>query len=69
VYDVEILKFPGGEKAQASYVRKKVLPRDRITRILDDPDEDLLEIGTFAGLGMPYGDVPSAGTICCEFKL
>ncbi|XP_018027073.2 methylcrotonoyl-CoA carboxylase beta chain, mitochondrial-like [Hyalella azteca] len=65
----ELVRLGGGEKAQASYVRKKVLPRDRITRILDDPDEDLLEIGIFAGLGMPYGDVPSAGTICCIGKV
>ncbi|KAF2363188.1 Acetyl-CoA carboxylase [Trinorchestia longiramus] len=59
----------GGEKAQASYARKKILPYDRINRILDDPSEDVIRIGTFTGLGMPYGDVPSAGLVCCIGKV
>ena len=41
---------------------KKMLARDRIRRILD-PDTELWELGMTAGLGMEYGDVPTAGTV------
>ena len=41
---------------------KKMLARDRIRRILD-PDTELWELGMTAGLGLEYGDVPTAGTV------
>lgn len=54
----------GGEKGIKRHVErnKKVLVRDRIKHILDK-DLPTLEIGTFAGFGMPYGDVPCAGMV------
>ena len=39
-----------------------MLARDRIRRILD-PDTELWELGMTAGLGLEYGDVPTAGTV------
>ena len=49
----------GGERGAKKHieVNKKVLVRDRIRRILDD-DADFFELGTTAGLGLDYGDVP-----------
>ena len=41
---------------------KKVLPRERIARILDD-GAPFLELSLQAGLGMEYGDVPNAGVV------
>uniref|UniRef100_A0A671QKJ0 methylcrotonoyl-CoA carboxylase n=1 Tax=Sinocyclocheilus anshuiensis TaxID=1608454 RepID=A0A671QKJ0_9TELE len=40
---------------------RKVLVRDRLRMLLDD--EDYLELSPFAGLGLPYGDIPSAGCL------
>jgi len=46
------------------YQRTKMLPRDRISRLWDEEEEGgMLELGTLAGLGMKYGDVPGAGVI------
>lgn len=55
-------KKGGGDKAVERHVKvsKKLLPIDRLKRLVDD-DSDFLEIGSIAGMGMPYGDVPSAG--------
>ncbi|KAL6458979.1 hypothetical protein MHYP_G00324510 [Metynnis hypsauchen] len=53
----------GGVNAIARHTQKnkKVLVRDRLRMLLDD--EDFLELSPFAGLGLPYGDIPSAGCI------
>jgi 3-methylcrotonyl-CoA carboxylase beta subunit len=53
----------GGEAARAKHVaRGKLLPRDRVDRLLD-PGTPFLEVGQLAALGM-YGDeAPSAGII------
>jgi len=53
----------GGEAARAKHVaRGKLLPRDRVDRLLD-PGTPFLEVGQLAAYGM-YGDeAPSAGII------
>ncbi|KAK2841161.1 hypothetical protein Q7C36_012740 [Tachysurus vachellii] len=53
----------GGENAIARHTQrnKKVLVRDRLRMLLDD--DDFLELSPFAGLGLPYGDIPSAGCL------
>ncbi|XP_026125037.1 methylcrotonoyl-CoA carboxylase beta chain, mitochondrial isoform X2 [Carassius auratus] len=53
----------GGENAIARHTlrNRKVLVRDRLRMLLDD--EDYLELSPFAGLGLPYGDIPSAGCL------
>uniref|UniRef100_A0AAR2LQQ1 methylcrotonoyl-CoA carboxylase n=1 Tax=Pygocentrus nattereri TaxID=42514 RepID=A0AAR2LQQ1_PYGNA len=53
----------GGVNAIAHHTQKnkKVLVRDRLRMLLDD--EDYLELSPFAGFGLPYGDIPSAGCI------
>ncbi|XP_076134095.1 biotin-dependent 3-methylcrotonyl-coenzyme A carboxylase beta1 subunit [Alosa pseudoharengus] len=53
----------GGENAVLRHTQrnKKLLVRDRLHRLLDD--EDYLELSPFAGLGLPYGDIPSAGCL------
>ena len=54
----------GGPKGIERHVvkNKKMLARDRIRRILD-PGTELWELGMTAGLGLEYGDVPTAGTV------
>ncbi|XP_076860006.1 biotin-dependent 3-methylcrotonyl-coenzyme A carboxylase beta1 subunit isoform X2 [Brachyhypopomus gauderio] len=58
----EVLKG-GGEKGIARHTlkNKKILVRDRLHKLLDD--DDYLELSPFAGLGLSYGDIPSAGCI------
>ncbi|CAK6982098.1 methylcrotonoyl-coenzyme A carboxylase 2 [Scomber scombrus] len=53
----------GGDNAIARHTQrnKKLLVRDRLRLLLDD--EDFLELSPFAGLGLPYGDIPSAGCL------
>lgn len=53
----------GGENAIARHTQRnrKVLVRDRLRMLLDD--EDYLELSPFAGLGLPYGDIPAAGCL------
>ncbi|TSN76569.1 Methylcrotonoyl-CoA carboxylase beta chain, mitochondrial [Bagarius yarrelli] len=53
----------GGETGVARHTQrnKKVLVRDRLHMLLDD--DDFLELSPFAGLGLPYGDIPSAGCL------
>ena len=53
----------GGENAIARHTKrnKKLLVRDRLRLLLDD--DDFLELSPFAGLGLPYGDIPSAGCL------
>ncbi|XP_029938520.1 methylcrotonoyl-CoA carboxylase beta chain, mitochondrial [Salarias fasciatus] len=59
----EQVRKGGGANAVARHVQrnKKVLVRDRLRLLLDD--EDYLELSPFAGLGLPYGDIPSAGCL------
>jgi len=61
----ETCRQGGGPKGIARHVKlnKKVLVRDRIKRLLD-PDTELWELATTAGLGLEYGDVACAGTVC-----
>lgn len=53
----------GGENAVARHTQRnrKLLVRDRLRLLLDD--DDFLELSPFAGLGLPYGDIPSAGCL------
>uniref|UniRef100_A0A3B4E3W6 methylcrotonoyl-CoA carboxylase n=1 Tax=Pygocentrus nattereri TaxID=42514 RepID=A0A3B4E3W6_PYGNA len=59
----EKLMKGGGERAiyQHTQRKKKFLVRERLHMLLDD--EDYLELCPFAGLGLPYGDVPSASSV------
>uniref|UniRef100_A0A3B5BLZ2 methylcrotonoyl-CoA carboxylase n=1 Tax=Stegastes partitus TaxID=144197 RepID=A0A3B5BLZ2_9TELE len=59
----EKLKEGGGKNAIARHTQRnrKLLVRDRLRLLLDD--EDFLELSPFAGLGLPYGDIPSAGCL------
>ena len=53
----------GGEAARAKHVaRGKLLPRDRVQRLLD-PGTPFLEVAPLAALGMYHGDAPCAGLI------
>jgi 3-methylcrotonyl-CoA carboxylase beta subunit len=53
----------GGEPARRKHVaRGKLLPRDRIERLLD-PGAPFLEIGLLAAWGMYDGQAPSAGLV------
>ncbi|XP_077450710.1 biotin-dependent 3-methylcrotonyl-coenzyme A carboxylase beta1 subunit isoform X2 [Stigmatopora argus] len=53
----------GGDNAIARHTQRnrKLLVKDRLRLLLDD--EDFLELSRFAGLGLPYGDIPSAGCL------
>ncbi|XP_068175274.1 methylcrotonoyl-coenzyme A carboxylase 2 [Antennarius striatus] len=59
----EKVRKGGGENAVARHTQRnrKLLVRDRLRLLLDD--EDFLELSPFAGLGLPYGDIPSAGCL------
>jgi 3-methylcrotonyl-CoA carboxylase beta subunit len=53
----------GGDKAQERHLsRGKILPRDRVARLLD-PGAPFLEVGGFAAHGLYNGDAPGAGLI------
>ena len=53
----------GGAAARAKHeARGKLLPRERVSRLLD-PGTPFLEVGQLAALGMYDGDAPSAGVI------
>lgn len=53
----------GGQDARNRHVaRNKLLPRDRVARLLD-PGSPFLEVGAFAAHGMYDGDCPGAGLI------
>jgi 3-methylcrotonyl-CoA carboxylase beta subunit len=53
----------GGEAARAKHVgRGKLLPRDRVDRLLD-PGTPFLEVGQLAAFGMYGDDAPSAGLV------
>jgi 3-methylcrotonyl-CoA carboxylase beta subunit len=53
----------GGETARARHTgRGKILPRERVSRLLD-PGSPFLEVGLFAAHALYGGDAPSAGMI------
>ncbi|MEM1345143.1 MAG: carboxyl transferase domain-containing protein [Pseudomonadota bacterium] len=53
----------GGERARQRHLdRGKLLPRERVARLLD-PGSPFLEVGLFAGHGLHGGDCPAAGVI------
>src|SRR5260370_10168667 len=53
----------GNEKSRERHIsRGKLLPRDRVERLLD-PGSPFLEIGQLAAGGMYHGEVPGAGLI------
>lgn len=57
----------GGKDAILRHTQKnkKLLVRERLKMLLDD--ERFLELSPFAGLDMPYGDVPAAGCLTGRF--
>jgi len=58
------LALGGGERAREKHVaRGKLLPRERVERLLD-PGSPLLELGQAAAWGMYDDEVPGAGLIC-----
>ncbi|TNM88123.1 hypothetical protein fugu_006344 [Takifugu bimaculatus] len=59
----EKVRKGGGESSIIRHTQKnrKLLVRDRLRLLLDD--EDFLELSPFAGLGLPYGDIASAGCL------
>ncbi|MCO5063070.1 MAG: methylcrotonoyl-CoA carboxylase [Rhizobiaceae bacterium] len=59
----ELIERGGSEEARERHVsRGKLLPRDRLAKLLD-PGSPFLEIGQFAAYGMYSGDIASAGMI------
>lgn len=67
---VALCQAGGGDKGIQRHTQKnkKILVRDRILA-LTDPDTPLLELGTTAGLGLEYGDVPCAGVVTAIAKI
>src|SRR5882757_5924064 len=62
--DVAEAALGGTEKSRERHVsRGKLLPRDRVERLLD-PGSPFLEIGQLAACDMYEGEVPGAGIIC-----
>uniref|UniRef100_A0A7N8YKS9 methylcrotonoyl-CoA carboxylase n=1 Tax=Mastacembelus armatus TaxID=205130 RepID=A0A7N8YKS9_9TELE len=59
----EKVRKGGGDNAIARHTQRnrKLLVRDRLRLLLDD--EGFLELSPLAGLGLPYGDIPSAGCL------
>lgn len=61
---LSFVKQGGGEKGlKRQQQQNKMFVRDRLRMVLDDYDNEFLEVGALAGMGMQYGDVPSAGTV------
>jgi 3-methylcrotonyl-CoA carboxylase beta subunit len=59
----EIAFNGGGQSARDRHTsRGKIIPRERVSRLLD-PGSPFLEIGTFAAHGMYGGDCPGAGIV------
>jgi len=59
----------GPEKHRERHLsRGKLLPRDRVERVLD-PGSPFLEIGQLAACDMYDGEVPGAGLIACIGKV
>ena len=60
----ELAMAGGGEKAIERHISKgKILPRERVSRLLD-PGSPFLEVGLFAAHNMYDDASPSAGMIC-----
>ena len=60
---VEKVAQGGGEAARAKHTaRGKLLPRERVQRLLD-PGTPFLELSPLAAMGMYNGDAPCAGLI------
>lgn len=61
---LEVSMGSGGEKAVERHTKrnKKLLAIDRVKLLLDDMD-DFIEIGSIAGMGMEYGDIPRASSL------
>ncbi|MEM1419952.1 MAG: carboxyl transferase domain-containing protein [Pseudomonadota bacterium] len=60
---IELALAGGGESARERHVsRGKILPRERVSRLLD-PGSPFIEIGMFAAHGMYDGASPSAGAV------
>ncbi len=60
---VQTVKEGGGQRSRARHLgRGKLLPRERIRRLLD-PGSPFLELSQLAAHGMYGGEVPSAGII------
>ena len=58
------IKLGGPEKSRARHLeRGKLLPRDRVARLLD-PNTPFLELSTLAAYDMYDNEAPSAGIIC-----
>ncbi|KAG7513798.1 methylcrotonoyl-CoA carboxylase beta chain, mitochondrial-like [Solea senegalensis] len=59
----EKVRKGGGQNSIERHTKRnrKLLVRDRLRLLLDD--EDFLELSPFAGLNLPYGDIPSAGCL------
>jgi len=54
----------GDDEARAKHLaRGKLLPRERVERLLD-PGSPFLEIGQLAAFGMYRGEAPGAGIVC-----
>src|SRR5712692_742276 len=61
--DIERIRLGGPENARKRHVeRGKLLPRDRVKRLLD-PETPFLELSTLAAHGMYDGDAPCASII------
>src|SRR6188472_1276275 len=59
----EATMLGGDEKSRARHVaRGKLLPRERITRLLD-PGSPFLELGLFAAHGLYNSAIPAAGVV------
>ncbi len=62
--DVAQAALGGNAKSRERHVgRGKLLPRDRVERLLD-PGSPFLEIGQLAACDLYGGEVPGAGIIC-----
>jgi len=62
--DVALAALGGNEKSRERHVsRGKLLPRERVERLLD-PASPFLEIGQLAANDLYDGEVPGAGMIC-----
>jgi 3-methylcrotonyl-CoA carboxylase beta subunit len=62
--DVAKAALGGNEKSRERHVsRGKLLPRERVERLLD-PGSPFLEIGQLAAFDLYEGEVPGAGIIC-----
>lgn len=59
----EKVRKGGGETGIARHTERnrKLLVRDRLRLLLDD--DDFLELSSFAGFGLPYGDIPAASCL------